>query len=415
MLLIAMFQLAAVATAPNYINTSSVIVNADVEDAPDAELRVWRLTAEGWTPIEAQTLRPGVARVESAGDGEYALFVAVQTPTCPAKPPTSADAPQALFIVDTRSPTLQIHNVRPPRPGECASPRGLVLEMSLLEEHLDPQGARLYWRATGSGPWSDGGSITPGSGTIIWQAPNDAPRRVDVMVMAVDQAGNRASDTWVAALIRDPVANNETGATAINRDTASKPASPQNPNDIDDDESTLESPEPPVTPIPLTTPLSDPRVERLRRLAREHANRGQMSLAAARLEDALSLDPAEPELLAELGTATLKLGKFDNAESRFSAALACDPQHVPSIEGLALVAVSQNRYDAARSRLLELLSLQPQSGETWLRYGDVENKLGNLEDARQAWRHAAENAKDRALRDKAQKRLRLFADPPKSN
>lgn len=398
---------AAAAAGPMFVNTPSVIVSADVTAAAplapgaQASLRVWRLEPGGWASIEAENLSAGVARVTTAGDGEYALFVALNTPAHPPHAPTLADAPHAVFIVDTRAPTLQIHRVKAENTGAAPAQPTLRLELTLLEENLDSQGVTLFWRPSGLGPWMDGGKLTLQGASALWSAHTGAPRRVDLMVVAVDQAGNRATDTWMAASLRSDVEQ------STHVDPSPPPSSLPQTAAATPAQQRFTAPRPSATaPAPADR---DPRVERLRKLAREHASRGQISLAAARLEDALSIDPAEPDLLAELGGAALRMGQSDGAASRFSAALACDPRHTASIEGLALVAVAQNRYDAARSRLLELLALQPQSGEAWLRYGDVEHKLGNLDDARQAWQNAAENASQRPLRDKADQRLRLFS------
>ena len=80
------------------------------------------------------------------------------------------------------------------------------------------------------------------------------------------------------------------------------------------------------------------------------------------------------------------------------------------IDGLALVEATQRRYPEARSHLLHLLRLSPQSGKHWLHYGDAEHLLGNATAATAAWEKVLNlEPADEHIREKAQKRLKLFA------
>jgi tetratricopeptide (TPR) repeat protein len=114
-------------------------------------------------------------------------------------------------------------------------------------------------------------------------------------------------------------------------------------------------------------------------------------------------------LLSELGSALYSAGKYDDATTRFEAALKLTPDVPNALEGLALVAATQRRYPQAREHLLHLLRVNPQSAANWLRLGDIEHKLGNTEEAATAWQRVLDmRAADRALRDKAEKRLKLL-------
>jgi tetratricopeptide (TPR) repeat protein len=158
-------------------------------------------------------------------------------------------------------------------------------------------------------------------------------------------------------------------------------------------------------------PENERQLARLRAAAAQFMAQRRYPLAAARLEDALALAPADPTVLAELGGALYWAGQYDQAASRYQAALALRPDHLAALDGLALVAVTQKRYPDARAHLQRLLQLTPDSPVLWLRYGDVEHRLGNNARALEAWRRLRSLPQvDAATRQKAEQRLNYF-DP----
>ena len=139
---------------------------------------------------------------------------------------------------------------------------------------------------------------------------------------------------------------------------------------------------------------------------------GRYGLAAARLEDALELNPDDPDLISALGGASYRRGDFEDAERKFRAALGLNADHLESVEGLALLDATLKRYPQARERSRHLLKLKPESAKIWLFLGDVEHKLGNLQPALDAWRRSLKVSDTNARMIKeAQRRLDCVRRP----
>jgi len=164
---------------------------------------------------------------------------------------------------------------------------------------------------------------------------------------------------------------------------------------------------PPSNDVRLPEPLT-PRAQRLAEAAAAFSRRGEFSLAAARLREALALAPRNPDLLVSLGNASFQTRDLAEAERLFRLALDSQPGHAAALEGLALVAMNLDRYPDARENLRRLLELDPSTARHWLHYGDVEHRLGQQQSALEAWRHVLQLAPEPELRGRAERRLSLF-------
>ena len=79
--------------------------------------------------------------------------------------------------------------------------------------------------------------------------------------------------------------------------------------------------------------------------------------AIARLLEANSQNPSDPDTLNLLGFSHRKIGDYDNAEIYYSMGLEIDPKHVGINEYMGELFVVTNRIDEAKKRLARLKTL----------------------------------------------------------
>ncbi len=393
---------------PGYVNSRAVIITCpSANDAKVDRIHLWVSTDDARTWRVAPTTRsgPNAACFQAAGDGNYRFYIVLENDAgCSATPPISGSEPHLNLTVDTAPPTLQIHDARP-----TTAPDGgarVDFSVSLVDEHLGEAGTRLFYRANADAGWRDGGPVVPTAGVINWRPPADLPKTIDIRVAATDLAGNRTTDE-----IRDVTIERVAVPAPPRAGTALGPlnvpavepvrVAPLRPVTLAD--------EPPSSAAPRPSPSQVRQAELLRERGTRFLGEGRLALAGARFHDALELTPDNADLQADLGSVLFHTGQYDQAASRFQRALDVSSDHLGAIEGLALVAVDQKRYPEARSHLENLLRLRPEAAEHWLHFGDVEHLLGNVVDARAAWNKALQlESADEAIREDAQKRLRLF-------
>jgi cytochrome c-type biogenesis protein CcmH/NrfG len=407
---------AAQATTPRYLDSRRIILSFQTATATPVEsIELWASTDGGqsWREVEAGFSGASVVRFEAPADGRYAFYlVLVNSAGRSDEPPGSESRPHATVLVDTVAPTLQVHEAGLLRAG-AEAPKLHVL-LSLIEENLGDAGVRVFYRTGTDTRWSDGGPVPVIDGQLSWEPPTPAGPSIDIRVVATDLAGNQACEeiSDLATGFESPI---DQATTASEPDTARR-----KPVLVAPVKRALVEPAAHVsfdTPPARQTPTSQPSntsLARLRQLAERHAALGQFSLATARLEDALERAPGDADLLVDLGSILYRAQRHGDAAARFQAAAELSPDHVGAIEGLALVAATQNRYAQARAHLKHLLRLKPESGCFWLRYGDMEHKLGNGAAAVRAWERvlSVREADDGAVQ-KAQARLKYFAPAPR--
>ena len=400
------------AATPRYLNSRRIILSFDTATvAPVESIALWVSTdgGQGWREAEAGFSGSNVARFEISTDGGYAFYlVLVNSAGRSGEPPVSGSRPHATVIVDTVAPTLQVHEAGFVR--TAAEAPKLHVSLSLIEENLGDAGVRVFYRTSADTLWRDGGPVPVIDGQFSWEPPTPVGPSIDIRVVATDLAGNQACEeiTDLATQFGLPI---DQAAAASEPDTV-RPG----PVLVEPVRRALVEPAAHVSlaePSARQTPTSQPSntsLARLRQLAERHAALGQFSLATARLEDALERAPDDADLLVDLGSVLYRAQRHGEAAARFQAAAELFPDHVGAIEGLALVAATQNRYAQARTHLKHLLRLKPESGRFWLRYGDMEHKLGNAAEAVRAWERvlSVREADDRAV-EKAKARLKYFA------
>ncbi len=407
------------APAAQYVATPEIVLQFRTSDsAPVTAAELWLSTDNGRSWQKTAAERSGtMLRYCAPADGRYDFFIILRNEAgASADAPVAGTKPTATVVVDRTPPLVQLHAARVEATGE--EPPRLTLRCSLVEENLSETGLRLFYRGTDDKErtWRDGGSVTRADGSLSWPLPALSTTTLDIRVVATDLAGNAATselrDVAIPAAGRSPVGGARSAAPADDPNEAVLVAHVEPvtvaPAPTNRAAETADRP----AALPMPTPLSAENAQqivRLRSAAGRLAEEGQYSLAAARLEEALRLSPQDSDLLTDLGGTFYRLGQYDDAKQRFAAATQLAPDHTRAVEGLALVAATQKRYPEAREHLQHLLRLVPDSGNDWLRYGDVEHRLGNTAQARAAWERVLQMpAADKDLREKAQRRLDYF-------
>lgn len=171
-----------------FVASRQIAVDYEVSP-PGAPVVVW-LTARGaeWTPAQPLRSMPGHVTVAVERDGDYDILVA---PAPQADPPLSG-VPLRV-CVDTLAPTVQIHAAAARRAADRAE---LHLHLTALDEHLGPDGVRVFVRTHADAPWIDGGilHIRDGHGTVPLAALAAVERTIHLKVLATDLAGNQGAD-----------------------------------------------------------------------------------------------------------------------------------------------------------------------------------------------------------------------------
>jgi tetratricopeptide (TPR) repeat protein len=132
----------------------------------------------------------------------------------------------------------------------------------------------------------------------------------------------------------------------------------------------------------------------------------------ADLNEALRLQPENPETLRERGVAYVELGQWDKALADFDAALKLDPKHIPTYIAKALVLSKQEKYDAALAVLAEARKIDPKSAELWVQQARVHVLQKNfpeaIKDLDEALKEAAEPLVVRLLRAEVFQEMEQF-------
>lgn len=387
--------------------TMSVAATAEVDCV---ECWVTRDDGDSWAPIECRGLPPSPVSITVDEDGRFGFVFILENEAGPSEPPPLAGDPPAIrMIVDTTPPTVQFRDARIASESETGEVR-FALDFSVIDENIGARSARLYFRraragdATGAaGHWIDAGVIESAS-HAAWPQPSSPGDALDLRIVATDQAGNVAFDELLGVRL-------EAVSESAARGDHVEPVVHASHHSIE-----------PAAPVAITEPTDGlaKDTERAKTklngdarflldVADRHMAASEFQLAAARIEDYLAQAGPDAEALSRLGRALYRAGRIDDAARRFDEALHLRPDLADALDGSALAEATRGRYAQARERLAQLLRVMPASGDAWLHLGDVENRLGNLDDALAAWRRAAEHAgADHTVAEHARKRIRFF-------
>jgi len=149
------------------------------------------------------------------------------------------------------------------------------------------------------------------------------------------------------------------------------------------------------------------------RLRGQHGQRGDLSVAALRFQQALRADPTLSPARLDLAGVLVMQGKYTEAAEMYRSLLAQSPKHHGALNGLALAMVRTGDYGSARVHLTKLVGLSPNQAGAWMDLGDVCHKMGEIHSARDYWTKAMAVApKNSDLRERARKRLVSYAPLP---
>lgn len=379
-----------IADGVRYLAARSVTLMIGSDPSARAErMRVYLSCDAGrtWDPTEA-VLEGATARFELPGDGRYECYIVLSNEVGDsAPPPTPGAPPHAVVVVDTAPPVLQLHRVQVIRDPE----RSVRISLTLADDNLGEDGLRLFYRSGAGGVWMDAGTMHVQERQVQWSVPDAVTGMVDIRMTATDLAGNRCSDE----VQRVPVGN-RLDKTAASRPVTTRPALPPPPSHaatrpaanatLAADEEIEQALDAQASRAQREeSPANRAALAKLRRQAEQFRSAGQLSLAAARLHDAVGLAPNDLDLSAEYAGALMEAGDTAQAGQQFELLLNSDPQNAQALRGLARAALDEHRYADARRWMNERQQAPVLETDDWLLAGDVEIRLGRREAARAAW------------------------------
>lgn len=377
------------ATAPivRYVNSPSLRVT-NPATSEGVSMRLWVSTDAGHNWQSGDLIECGQAVTFVApSDGAFSLWVGPDGET-----PNVGSPPTGRFIVDTISPTIQVHELSA-RTGDDGSAE-LIGRATLVEEHISSRGVRLFFRGAGAATWTDGEVVSILNGTFRWSVPGGAPDLADVRLVATDLAGNSTISQRRAAQlrrIREPNAATQPAVGEIQSQHVATTRPSTSPEDFEDHG--LES---------------DATTAHLKQLAREFAATGRFDLAAARFAEASRIG-GDADSLAAWGDALVQTGALNDAQRKFEFALDRNGDMLQALMGLGDIAERRGDYPDAAAWFRKAVERHAKSPEAWLRLGDAANRAGDADEARRAWQRAADySVEDSTTRSAAERRLRLM-------
>ncbi|MCE9524251.1 MAG: tetratricopeptide repeat protein [Alphaproteobacteria bacterium] len=110
-------------------------------------------------------------------------------------------------------------------------------------------------------------------------------------------------------------------------------------------------------------------------------NLGQRHQAFTMYERAIALDPHDPDLYLNIGTAAWGLGLYDGADKSFRAYMEMRPECPKGYNNLAGCLRDKGELDAAIELTRDALFRMPQSAELWNTLGTIMGEICNFKDA----------------------------------
>lgn len=119
-----------------------------------------------------------------------------------------------------------------------------------------------------------------------------------------------------------------------------------------------------------------------------HLRADRADQAAAELERAVQLDPANPEFLKTLGSARRAQGRLDDAIASYHAALKLAPDNAAVLYNLGMTLRETGRLTEAETHFRRVHQLDPNDGETLFHLAALLAERGQLVEAVQLYRKA---------------------------
>jgi tetratricopeptide (TPR) repeat protein len=139
---------------------------------------------------------------------------------------------------------------------------------------------------------------------------------------------------------------------------------------------------------------------------------GQPDRAYASATLALTLSPADPDLLVNRSIAAAALERYESAVEDLSRALEIDPKRIDAVIYRATAQRHLDRLDLATEDIEHACVLDPENPDALLERGIIRQRRGDLDGARADWEKVAELVPDSATGDLAEQNLALLDAGP---
>jgi len=303
----------------------------------------------------------------AAQDGLCGLYFVLHNEAGVSGPrPTPDTQPHLWVFIDYTLPIAQLH---PPQVIQRPGGRTVVqLRWTAIDAHLTTRPIDLAYRGLPDGAWMDLREHLPNSGRYDWNIPAELSGEVMIRLTVHDRGGHQARTVTSAVAVRTGTPADDKAVDADNEGAVGAKDS---------------------APHRVPTVKEAQRARKLLRKSRWHQLRDEHELAAARLREALTLDPQLPDALVQLGMSMYALGEYAAAAKAQELALQQVPADREALEALAKTLVALKRYDAAEAKLLTIVEHRPHDVEAWLHLGDVAIYRGDEVGARGYYTNAA--------------------------
>jgi tetratricopeptide (TPR) repeat protein len=156
----------------------------------------------------------------------------------------------------------------------------------------------------------------------------------------------------------------------------------------------------------LVPPVKDPAAaDRFFQSGTQQAKQGRNSQAIAELNQAIQLNPNDPNLYLNRGVTHYQEGNLTAALEDYNQALKLNPNFAEALSNRSQVYVAQQRYDEAINDASRAIQLNPNLTEAYLNRGNAYFGKNNLDGATQDYQKVLQLKPDPANQSKAYNNL----------
>jgi len=382
---------AADATAPSValVRARAFEIDYDVnpEALPLSSVELWYRagTQRAWRRYGLDEDRQPPFGFIAEQEGPCAFFLIVANAAGPSsRAPTPDSRPHCNVFVDFTPPIVQLHEALA---TSALGRRVVKLTWSAVDAHLPPRPVTLRFRLPPEETWRPAEDLPlSNSGRFDWPVPDGVTGAIELRLTVTDRAGNEAEAISPRLELAAP--------------RSARPESKSIPK-IDR----------PAAALATGDPVEDARrAERQVASARLALKQGDLSAAIADLRSAVSLRPADAELLAELASVLDAMEEKEAALEAYELALKQSPTLRSALIGAAEIYVGQHRFADATTYLGRIVRHNPHDAEALMHLGDVAIYQGDEILAREHYRRAlGVQPRDAAVTAALQMRLENMA------
>ncbi|MDP2849627.1 MAG: tetratricopeptide repeat protein [Sulfuricurvum sp.] len=153
---------------------------------------------------------------------------------------------------------------------------------------------------------------------------------------------------------------------------------------------TLEDSKAPESELSATEPSALNLVEE----ADNAYEKGEVDSARGFLEEALALDPANPEILNKLAFITAKTGDRLKAIELYEQSLELDENDDLTHNAIASLYRAENAYEHSQDHYLKAIEIDASYAQTYYNYANLLVDMGEIEEARNMYKRALDLQSD---------------------